>query len=97
MRPNSVCGLHVLACIPTMSDHAPDETMDALLRNLLPDMDQGISRILDSLWRLRSAWIQVRTSAPSSVMHHKEPRAHCINISSEDLLPVPIECQDTFG
>ena len=39
-----------LYALPTMSGHAPDETTDVLLRDLLPDLDQGISQLLDSLW-----------------------------------------------
>ena len=39
-----------LFALPTTSGHAPDETTDVLLRDLLPDLDQGISQLLDSLW-----------------------------------------------
>ena len=39
------------ACMQSMSEHAPDETADGVLGDLLPDLDQGISELLDSLWR----------------------------------------------
>ena len=39
-----------LYALPTTSGHAPDETTDGLLRDLLPDLDQGIGQLLDSLW-----------------------------------------------
>lgn len=32
-----------------MSGHAPDESAAVVLWNLLPDLDQGISELLDSL------------------------------------------------
>ena len=35
--------------LPTKSGHAPDEMTDEVL-DLLPDLDQGISELLDSLW-----------------------------------------------
>lgn len=34
-----------------MSGHAPDEATDGLLWDLRPDMDQGVSQLLRSLWR----------------------------------------------
>ncbi|KAJ8358599.1 hypothetical protein SKAU_G00151240 [Synaphobranchus kaupii] len=40
-----------LYALPTMSGHAPDESADGVLGDLLPDLDQGISELLDSLWR----------------------------------------------
>lgn len=33
-----------------LSGHTPDESMDARLGVLLPDLDQGISWLQDSLW-----------------------------------------------
>ena len=39
-----------LYALPTTSGHAPDDTTDGLLRDLLPDLDQGIGQLLDSLW-----------------------------------------------
>ena len=39
-----------LYALPTTSGHAPEEMTDVLLRDLLPDLDQGISQLLDSLW-----------------------------------------------
>ena len=39
-----------LYALPTTPGHAPDETTDALLGDLLPDLDQSISQLLDSLW-----------------------------------------------
>ena len=40
-----------LYALPTTSGHALDETADGVLGDLLPDLDQGISELLDSLWR----------------------------------------------
>ncbi len=39
-----------LYALPTTSRHAPDEIMDGTLGDLLPDLDQGISELLDNLW-----------------------------------------------
>ena len=39
-----------LYALPATSGHAPDETVDGVLGDLLPDLDQGISELLDSLW-----------------------------------------------
>ena len=39
-----------LYALPTMSGHAPDETTEVLLRDLLPDLNYGITQLLDSLW-----------------------------------------------
>ena len=39
-----------LYSLPTTSGHAPDEMVDDDLGDLLPDLDQGISELLDSLW-----------------------------------------------
>ncbi|CAB1444405.1 unnamed protein product [Pleuronectes platessa] len=36
---------------PTTSGHAPDESADGVLGDLLPDLDQGVSELLDSLWQ----------------------------------------------
>ena len=36
--------------LPTMPGHAPDEAADVLLLDLLPDLDESISQLLDSLW-----------------------------------------------
>ena len=36
---------------PTMSGHVPDEGADGALGDLLPDLDWGISELLDSPWR----------------------------------------------
>ncbi len=36
------------ACL-TMSGHAPNETTDGVLGYFLPDLDQGITELLDSL------------------------------------------------
>ena len=35
---------------PTTSGHAPDESGDGVLGDLLPDLDQGITELLGSLW-----------------------------------------------
>lgn len=40
-----------LYALPTMSGHAPDETTDGALEDLLPGLDQGISELLGRLWR----------------------------------------------
>ena len=34
-----------------MSGHAPEECPDGVLEDLLPDLDQGISELLHSLWQ----------------------------------------------
>ena len=39
-----------LYALPAMPGHAPDEMTDALLGDLLQDLDQSISQLLDSLW-----------------------------------------------
>lgn len=39
-----------LLALPTMFDHAPDESADSVLGDFLPDLDQGISELLHSLW-----------------------------------------------
>ena len=39
-----------LYALLTTSGHAPDEIVDGVLGYLLPDLDQGISELLDSLW-----------------------------------------------
>ena len=39
-----------LYALPTAADHAPDETADGVLWDLLPKLDQGINVLLDSLW-----------------------------------------------
>ena len=39
-----------LYAVPITSGHAPDEMTDVLLRDLLPDLDQGITQLLVSLW-----------------------------------------------
>ena len=36
-----------LYALPTMSGHAPDGTVDDVLGDLLPDLDQGISELLE--------------------------------------------------
>ena len=36
--------------LPTTPGHAPDEVVDSLLRDLLPDLDYSIRQLLDSLW-----------------------------------------------
>ena len=36
-----------LYALPTTSGHAPDETVDGVLGDLLPDLDQGISEVLE--------------------------------------------------
>ena len=46
-----------LYALPTTSGHAPDETTDGLLRDLLPDLDQGIGNTwtvcgATSRWRM---------------------------------------------
>lgn len=38
-----------LYALPTASKHAPDEIMDGTLGDLVPDLDQGISELLDNL------------------------------------------------
>ena len=66
----------------TTSGHTPDEMVDGVLGVLLPDLDQGVSELLDSLWSYLAAvdapirdipevlnWIQVwgtMASMPSS-------------------------------
>lgn len=62
--------LYVLLVI---SGHTPDETADGILRDHFPDLDRGISELLDSLWCYSTAsdasihnvpevlnWIQVQ-------------------------------------
>ena len=44
-----------LYALLTASGHAPDEPADSVLQDLLPDLDQGISEPLDSLWRYLAA------------------------------------------
>lgn len=39
-----------LYALPITSKHSPDEMMDGVLEDLLPDLDQGIDELLDSLW-----------------------------------------------
>lgn len=39
-----------LYALLTTSGHALDEMADGVLGHLLPDLDQGISELLDSLW-----------------------------------------------
>lgn len=39
-----------LYALPTTSGHATDEAADGVLGELLPDLDQGISELLESLW-----------------------------------------------
>ncbi len=39
-----------LNTLRTKSRHAPDEMVDGVLGDLLPDLDQDISELLDSLW-----------------------------------------------
>ncbi len=67
-----------LYALLTTSRHAPDEMADGVLGDLLPDLYQGISELLDSLWCYLAAldalihnlpevlnWIQVwRTWGP---------------------------------
>ncbi|KAJ8345370.1 hypothetical protein SKAU_G00295630 [Synaphobranchus kaupii] len=53
-----------LYVLPTMSGHAPDETADGVLGDLLPDLDQGISELLDSLWRYLAAADAPRHNVP---------------------------------
>ena len=36
---------------PTKSGHAPDELADGVLGDLIPDLDQGLSDLLHSLWQ----------------------------------------------
>ena len=40
-----------LYALPTTSGHATDDSADGVLGDLLPDLDQGISELLDSLWQ----------------------------------------------
>lgn len=35
---------------PILSGRAPDESADGVLGDFLPELDQGISELLDSLW-----------------------------------------------
>ena len=44
-----------LYALHTKSGHAPDESADDVLGDLLPDLDQGITELLDSLWRYMAA------------------------------------------
>ena len=39
-----------LYALTTMSGHAPDDSADGVLGELLPDLDMDISELLDSLW-----------------------------------------------
>ncbi|KAJ8342163.1 hypothetical protein SKAU_G00320910 [Synaphobranchus kaupii] len=82
-----------------MSGHAPDESADGVLGDLLPDLDQGINELLDSLWReLPTHSGHMR---PGIVLHQEEPRAHCTSVKSdnrsEDFIPVPNSSQGTVG
>ena len=54
MRLSSVCGLHVPVCTPYNVWACSDETTDGHLRDLLPDLDQGISPLWFWVW----FWIQ---------------------------------------
>ena len=49
MRLSSVASTCLYA-LSTTSGHAPDESTDGLLGDVLPDLYQGISQLLDSLW-----------------------------------------------
>ena len=40
-----------LNALQTTTGHAPDEMVDGVLRDLLPDLDQGSCELLDRLWR----------------------------------------------
>lgn len=40
-----------LYALLTTSGHAPDKSADGVLGDFLPDLGQGISELLDSLWR----------------------------------------------
>ena len=44
-----------LYALPTTSGHAPDESADGVMGDLFPDLDQGISELLDSLWQYLAA------------------------------------------
>ena len=35
---------------PTLYRHVPNESVDGALGDLLPDLDRGISELLDSPW-----------------------------------------------
>ncbi|KAJ8374091.1 hypothetical protein SKAU_G00046710 [Synaphobranchus kaupii] len=76
----------------TMSGHAPDESADGVLGDLLPDLDQGISEELPT----HSGHMR-----PGIVLHQEEPRAHCTSVRSdnhsEDFIPVPNSSQGTVG
>ena len=47
---SSVYGPLMPVCTLITSGHAPDESADSVLGDLLPDLDQGISELLDSQW-----------------------------------------------
>ncbi|KAJ8359464.1 hypothetical protein SKAU_G00159890 [Synaphobranchus kaupii] len=78
-----------------MSGHAPDELVDGVLGDLLPDLDQGISELLD-----RNC-LHTLATRPGIVLHQEEPRAHCTSVRSdnrsEDFIPVPNSSQGTVG
>lgn len=38
-----------LYALPTKSGHAPDQSVDGVPEDLLPDLGQGITELLDSL------------------------------------------------
>lgn len=44
-----------LYTLPTISGHFPDESLDGVMGDLLPDLDYGISELLDSLRRYLAA------------------------------------------
>ena len=49
MGLSSVYGPACLNALSKMSGRAPPESMDGVQGDLLPDLDQGISELLDSL------------------------------------------------
>ncbi|TWW77307.1 hypothetical protein D4764_12G0006970 [Takifugu flavidus] len=52
-----------------MSGHAPNEKTNGVLGDLLPDLDQGITELLDSL--------SINLAAPDGPKHNELPAYSC--------------------
>ena len=50
MATHSVYGPVCLYALLTTSGHAPDESAGGNLEDLFPDLDQGISELMDRVW-----------------------------------------------
>ena len=78
--------------------HAPDELVDGVLWDLLPDLDQGISKLLDSLVLVLGSVgcndTQPQTCAQLDLGLGNKSQ---FNSNSEDFLPVPSSSPGTVG